>query len=331
MLSITKNKDKEGSGWSFFSRSNGKKTPSPILEKLSASFDAELKHRLKQITSVSESLCVTEAVHLATDNLSNVKLTVEKTLRMKDLLTEEVALILLDEQMEQTKAILQFEPIRRSTKATEICLQTLSLLFCAKQSVKQKFSVITPLVLPEISSHNGQVETDAEPKLLPSAVSESTGTPKMLISSTLLYQLHHSLFPAERMLVAAGRKTGQTIEIDGVFDVTGKASSGYVKADANRLGRALIAMSETEKYFVLWIHSHPGRGKGATHQSSTDLNQEAEWLKDYSPNLVNAIMVEDGFVRFWGRAVEEKRITVEVIGSGIIQDSANESIYRLAF
>jgi len=331
MLSITKNKSKESSAWRFFSRSNGAVNPSPILEKLSASFDKELKLRLKQINSSSENLPITEAVHLATDNLTNVKLAIGKTLRMKSLLTEEVALILLDEQAERTKKILQSEAIMRSSQAAQIGLRTLNLLFCAKQEVKQKFSVITPLVLPEISSQNGQLETEAERKLLPSAVGEVTGTLKMVISSTLLYQLHHSLFPAERMLVAGGRKNGQTIEIDGVFDVTGKATSGYVKADATRLGRALIAMSETEKYFALWIHSHPGRGVGATHPSSTDFDQETEWLKNYSPNLVNAIMVEDGFVRFWGKAFKKKGIVVEIEGAGVRRVADAEGIYQLEF
>lgn len=133
------------------------------------------------------------------------------------------------------------------------------------------------------------------------------------------------------MLVGAGSKNEGIIEIEGIFDVTGRATSGYVKADANRLARALIAMGETGKYFALWVHSHPGRGKEMTHPSSTDLNQEAEWLKDYSPNLVNAIMVEDRYIRFWGKALDEKRINVEIAGGGINKDAGGEHLYRLEF
>ncbi len=329
MLSITKNKDKKDSFWNFFSRSTANDNASVILDELAESFSKEIKLRLRQIDASSDNLSLIEASHLATDNLTNVQLSVKRTLRRADLVTEEVALRLLDDLIRQTSAILQFETILKSSQATAIGVRTLNLLFCAKQSIKQKFSVITPLELPEVINYTSESKTEAETKLLPSAVSNSVEIPRMIISSTLLYQLHHSLFPAERMLIGAGRKNGQNIEIEGIFDVTGKASSGYVKADANRLGRALIVMSETEKYFALWIHSHPGRGKGATHQSTTDINQEAEWLKDYSPNLVNAILVEDGFIRFWGKAIEEKRITVEINGAGIIKDSANESIYRL--
>ncbi|MGI8467005.1 MAG: hypothetical protein ACR2N3_00965 [Pyrinomonadaceae bacterium] len=237
----------------------------------------------------------TEACHLAIDHLTNTKSAVQQTLQPKDLLTEETALILLDEEIEKTRMILQTGFVSHSSPATEIGVRTLNLLFCAKQTIKQKFSVITPLTLMTNESGNSIEETN--PKLS-SAVSGTAKIPQMVISSTLLYQLHHSLFPAERMLVGAGKENGQLIEIDGIFDVTGKASSGYVKADTNRLGRALIVMSETEKYFALWIHSHPGSGRDTTYPSSIDLNQEAEWLKDYSPILVNTIVVEDRFIRF---------------------------------
>jgi len=326
MLGITKNKDKEGSGWSFFSRSNSKNNQIPILEKLAGSLEKERKLRLRQINSSTDNLPVTEALHLAIDNLTNIKLLVEKTLERKDLLTEEVTLAFLTEQIEITRDILQTELFLRSSQATEIGVRTLNLLFCAKQAVKQESALITPGALT--TNRNGNSVDETNQKLLKD---NNAKTPRMIVSSTLLYQLHHSLFPAERMLVAAGRKNGLDIEIDGIFDVTGQATSGYVKADANSLARALIVMSETDKHFALWIHSHPGRGKGATHPSDTDLKQEAEWLKDYSPNLVNAIIVEDRFIRFWGKALAEKRITVEVAGAGISRESETESIYRLEF
>ena len=328
MLSITKNIDKD-SGWrSLFNRSNRKNNPSPILEKLSKSLGKELKLCLKQINSFAKNLHATESLHLVVDNLSNTKSAIEQTLRCQDLLTQEVALTLLDEQIKKTKGVLQTGIVSQSSQASEIAVRTLNLLFGAKQAIKKKFSVITQLAFT--ATPNGNSAGEKNPKQL-SSVKSINEIPRMIISSTLLYQLHHSLFPAERMLVGAGRRNGQDIEIDGIFDVTGKASSGYVKADASRLARALIVMSETETYLAFWIHSHPGKGKGMTYPSSTDLNQEAEWLKDYSPNLVNAIIVEDCFVRFWGKALEEKRVTVEVVGTGISKESESEYLYRLEF
>lgn len=301
-----------------------------VLENLSKGFRKQIKHGLADLRKSTDSLATSQALHLTIDNLTNAKSTIDKILRQKDLINADAAIALLDEQIKQTKAVLQNSLVAHSSQASEIGLKTLNMLFSAKQEIKQTFLAITPISLPEIVGHNGQIEADTKPKLLPN-ITETSETPRMLISSTLLYQLHHSLFPAERMLVGAGRKNGKDIEIDGIFDVTGKATSGYVKADANRLARALIVMNETEKHFALWIHSHPGGGKGATHPSHTDLNQEAEWLKDYSPNLVNAIFVEDRFIRFWGKALEERRLTIEVTGTGIIRESKDESIYRLEF
>ncbi|MGI8640423.1 MAG: hypothetical protein ACR2MG_10830 [Pyrinomonadaceae bacterium] len=246
-----------------------------VLESLSEKFRMEIKARLADLRKFTDSLATTQALHLTIDNLTNTKSTIDKTLRQKDLINADAAIALLEEQIEQGKEILQNSLVAHSSQASEIGLKTLNMLFSAKQEIKQTFLVITPISLPEIVGHNGQIEADTKPKLLPT-ISETSETPRMLISSTLLYQLHHSLFPAERMLVGAGRKNGQNIEIDGIFDVTGQATSGYVKADADRLARALIVMSETEKHFALWIHSHPGRGKGATHPSNTDTNQEAE-------------------------------------------------------
>jgi proteasome lid subunit RPN8/RPN11 len=330
MLNILKN-NKEGTSWKLFNRSNINANPSRILKKLAKSFDKELKLRLRQIDSSVENLPTTEAIHLATENLVNTKLSVEKTLLRGELLTGEAALVLFEKQIEQTKAILESETISRSKEASEIAGRTLNLLFCARQAVKQQFSVITPLVLPEIKNGNTPTESEMEPRLLSSAINDIDRTPRMIINSTLLFQLHHSLFPAERMLVGAGQKTGKTIEIDGIFDVTGNASSGYVKADADRLARALIAMSETGKYFAFWIHSHPGKGAGATYPSGTDTKQEAEWLKDYSPNLVNAIVVEDRYIRFWGKALDANRVKIEIIGTGIRRVSESEEIYQLEF
>jgi proteasome lid subunit RPN8/RPN11 len=90
-------------------------------------------------------------------------------------------------------------------------------------------------------------------------------------------------------------------------------------------------MSETDSYFALWIHSHPGSGTSATYPSQTDLEQEQEWLRDYSKDLVNAIMVKDGFVRFWGQALKNKQITVQIEGAGVKRVSDNEHIYKLEY
>ncbi len=151
----------------------------------------------------------------------------------------------------------------------------------------------------------------------------------MELSSAMMSALRHSLFPAERMVVGAGRRSTGTVTVDALFDVTGIASPGGVKADPSLLGQALIAMSQSGTYFALWIHSHPGSGPGATHPSNIDLRQHADWLKNYSPDLVSAIMVADRYFRLWGTALETGAISVCITGDGVVPVSAREHIYKL--
>jgi hypothetical protein len=158
---------------------------------------------------------------------------------------------------------------------------------------------------------------------------ESTTSQKMRINSDLLYQMRHQLFPAERMLVASGKRHTDSIDIRAVFEVTGQATAGQVRAEPDKLGQALISMDLTETYFALWVHSHPGADKGCTFPSNTDVRQHADWLQHYSSDLVSAIMVCDGWIRFWGTAVESGRLHIEVVGPGVRKEETDEVIYRL--
>jgi hypothetical protein len=301
-----------------------------VLEMLSESLGRELNIRLKDLSKFTDALLVIKAQHLAINNLTNTKAAVDQVLRLKMLVNAEIALSLLDEQTKQTEKILQTAIVANSSTATEIGSRVLNLLFCAKQAVQRKFLFIPPIESAEDYSRESVLTSAAEPELLTGVNHKDVpSVSRLFVPATLLYQLHYSLFPAERMMVGAGKRSGQNISIDAVFDVTGDASAGYVRANANLLGRALMAMSETETYFALWIHSHPGRGKEASRPSGIDRNQEVDWLRDYSSDLVNAIMVEDRFVRFWGMALEEDRITVEITGAGIKKDAENENIFRL--
>jgi hypothetical protein len=175
---------------------------------------------------------------------------------------------------------------------------------------------------------NGSALHEADQNLSPSATQD---IPRLIITSPILYQMKQALFPAERMLVAAGRRINRDVVIDATFEVTGEASSFGVKAAPGLLERALISMSVTDSYFTLWIHSHPGTGVSATFPSQTDLDQEKDWLKDYSKDLVSAIMVKDGFVRFWGKSLQNKQISVVVEGAGVKKVSDTEPIYKLNY
>lgn len=301
---------------------------SKALEELTDDFGKEVKFRLNELSKFTDNLPTTKAVHLAIENLTNAKSIVRKTLLRKDLINPEVALTLLDEQTEQTNVLLQNPIVSNSSQATEIGTKTLNYLFGAKQKIKQQFSLVTKIEFSETVNENANVLPEAKQKLLSSAIPD---IPRLIISSASIYQMHHTLFPAEKMLVGAAYRTRKEVTISAVFEVTGEASAGHVWADANRLSRALISMSETDSYFALWIHSHPGKGVSATFPSQTDLDQEKDWLKDYSKDLVNAIMVKDGFVRFWGKALQNEQITVAIEGAGVRKISETEYIYKLDY
>jgi proteasome lid subunit RPN8/RPN11 len=152
---------------------------------------------------------------------------------------------------------------------------------------------------------------------------------RMEIPTEVLYQLHQSLFPAERMFVAAGRRDGAATKLSAVFDVTGEWSGASVRADSERLARALIAMEQTGTFLAAWVHSHPGRGPGATRPSHIDLAQQADWIRDFGPNLVSAIFVQDRWLRFWGPAVENDRVRVDLVGYGAERQENHDYLYKL--
>ncbi len=151
----------------------------------------------------------------------------------------------------------------------------------------------------------------------------------LVVPSELLYQAHHALFPAERMLVLGGRTERETIRLGAAFEVTGANGMGHVKADPDRLAQALIAMDRADCFLGAWFHSHPGRGAASTHPSSTDLTQHQDWIADYTPRLVSAILVEDGWIRFFGTALERHEVQIAVTGSGVSTMEDDGYLYRL--
>jgi hypothetical protein len=152
---------------------------------------------------------------------------------------------------------------------------------------------------------------------------------RIVISEELLHESYKALFPAERMLVVAGRRIGETTRLTDVFDVTGDQSGGHVRANPALLGRALIEMDQSNAFLAAWQHSHPGLGPAATHPSPIDLRQHQDWIQDYSSNLLSMIMVKDRWVRFWGTGLESGRIEVELMGFGLIKENKHGYVHRL--
>lgn len=151
---------------------------------------------------------------------------------------------------------------------------------------------------------------------------------RIVMSKELLEESYYSLFPAERMLVAAGRHLGDATRLIKIYDVTGDQSGGHVRANPDLLGRALIEMDKSDTFLAAWLHSHPGATQGTTHPSSIDLEQDQDWIRDY-PRLLNVIVVKDRWFRFWGTALESGLIEVELLGHGPISEKKHGYIYRL--
>jgi proteasome lid subunit RPN8/RPN11 len=82
-------------------------------------------------------------------------------------------------------------------------------------------------------------------------------------------------------------------------------------------------------YLAAWVHSHPGQGIQSTFPSAIDLHQHAEWIRNYSPHLLSGIIVQDGYIRFWGTALEAGELSLNIQVPGLTQESANETVYRL--
>jgi hypothetical protein len=152
---------------------------------------------------------------------------------------------------------------------------------------------------------------------------------KVLVPTDTLFHSFQVLFPAERMLVAAGRKNDGRITLGATFDVTGINSAGHVQADPQKLGQALMAMDASSTHMAAWIHSHPGSGAVGTYPSAIDLKQHQDWLRDYSPRLLSIIFVKDRCLRFWGKGLDEGQIELQFVGEGVAKEKEGEHVYRL--
>ena len=289
-----------------------------VLKAVERSLFNEWNDGLKYATGApSLDQAQTESLHAAIENLTECHTAIRRLVAAKAPVNPQTAADIVATQLSNTKQ-LAGNDTARSDRAANITTKTLNLLFAARQELHSAFGV------------KGHLAVTIGPSLVPDRVpTKRRGSRVLELPSAMMFELRQSLFPAERMIVGAGRRSDKAVRIEALFDVTGNANAGGVKADPDRLGQALIAMSQSGTYFALWIHSHPGRGPGMTHPSSIDLRQHADWLKNYSPDLVSAIMVEDRYFRFWGTSLESGAMAVSITGDGVALVSTAEHVYKL--
>ncbi|MBK7394405.1 MAG: hypothetical protein IPI64_14105 [Chloracidobacterium sp.] len=272
------------------------------------------------LSFVSTASCLdpeqNESVQTVIENLTECHTTIRRLYNANEPVAPQAAATVIATQLSNTQKLIRAGAI--GDRAKNIANKTGNLLFAASQEIQSTFGVKGHANKPEAVS----------PSPVQSVERKAQG-PVMELPSAMMFGLRQSLFPAERMIVGAGRRSAGRVAVEALFDVTGIASPGGVKADPGLLGQALIAMSQSGTYFALWIHSHPGSGPGATHPSTIDLRQHADWLKNYSTDLVSAIMVADRYLRFWGTALDTGTIAVSITGDGVVSVSAREHIYKL--
>jgi proteasome lid subunit RPN8/RPN11 len=225
----------------------------------------------------------------------------------------------LEEMLEEDEKPTGLEAGGVLRKYTGEFTQNLSSL--AGDSHKSRRGILSAINLLSVAEEGINDLLDQNPTNLPR---------KILIHTDLLLQGFHSLFPAERMGVVAGRRGANgVVTLGALFDVTGVSSAGHVRANPETLGQALIAMELTGTHLAAWFHSHPSHGVSATQPSTTDLTQHQDWIHDYSPALLSGIFVQDGWLRLWGSGLENRLIDVEFAGNGIVKEGQNEWVYHL--
>lgn len=301
-----------------------------LIQELAKIRQEEIK-RLSNASNAQQFMATSESIATLIDIGNEVTLRQKQAAKLRP---EEAVSLLVDMNEKVEQIIMAHARDFQSTIARQILLHTMVELCSAESRIaqileSQKDSDQQEEVPDSSVPPSTDLETDKPPQEENDA-EESSTIESMRISSALLYHAHRSLFPPERMLVVAGHREANTIYLDATWDVTGAGPdthAAHVRADAGKLGRALIDMDLSGTELGAWIHSHPGRGAAATTPSSIDRQQHQDWIQDYSPTLLSIIMVGNGYIRFWGSAVESGQLKVSIDGEGIIQEESN--VYRL--
>ena len=139
----------------------------------------------------------------------------------------------------------------------------------------------------------------------------------VVIPSEVLLRARKDLFPAGRMQLIDGRRSGNTVRVGNPTDVTGDCSDGHVKPQSRKLDHARFSTQQKGDFLAMALHSHPGEGPSATVASSTDNEQHGYWTSHYWPLFISGIMVKDGFLRLYGDAIKRRMVTMIVEGEGI--------------
>jgi proteasome lid subunit RPN8/RPN11 len=192
-----------------------------------------------------------------------------------------------------------------------------------------------PALIPSLLDHASASLRRRRPAILwsPLGLDDACDTSiarRVVIPLDLLIVAWRAVFPPERMMILIGRSDNETVRITSIRDVTWERRSvAYVKASSVLLSQALLDSEVSGARLVGWLHSHPGSGIGASIPSSIDLAQDADWRRDFGDGFVGLITTADGWVRGFGRAVDDSIVALSFEGFGIQQIHGDRHVYRL--
>jgi hypothetical protein len=120
----------------------------------------------------------------------------------------------------------------------------------------------------------------------------------------------------ERLHFVTGVRLDTHRTLDRMVPVPIESHSAiHAAADQTGAQQALIELDTWGHTVHGLFHSHPGQGREATRPSSTDLATHERYERGGYP-LIGAIVVRDGFVRFFSHLAE---FSISVFGEGVTQ------------
>lgn len=105
------------------------------------------------------------------------------------------------------------------------------------------------------------------------------------------------------------------------FDYAKQSKTG-VTSDLKSTTEALIKLDKHDHLLIGYLHSHPGKGPGATTPSSID-DREQKKLERDGYSAIGCIFSEDGFFRFYSLSLD---FEIHIYGKGVKE--VGRKVYR---
>lgn len=176
-----------------------------------------------------------------------------------------------------------------------------------------------------------RIDPEAEPA--PPAISTSDAVleggeqePIFVINSLMLYRCFKVLTRTrdENLHAVTGSIFENVRYLERIIPLSlSMQSIGGAAAENESLANEFLFLNEFGLRPLAYFHSHPGRGIGGTHPSSTD-KQTQSLMEQSGSEIIGGVFSRDGFIRFYANRGEPN---VRVVGKRIKEVGKN--VYRL--